>query len=217
MKNNVLISLSIVALLMIGSVNTASAQRNKNREKTEFVQKDGTKENTVSQSAKQNAVNDIESLYAANTIKFDSMKMTGNLIMGPLIEHPVIRKGDSTRVKLLIDPQVVTALEVKGYGKATPEDIKSGCYTITIKTEETIYIMCKFSYKPNGQENTRTSVTGNYIIVTEPENVIEYTTRLNGYIENNDYQGFMKFRKEIVGDEFMKKTFEQMEIYRKQQ
>lgn len=217
MKNNVLISLSIVALLMIGSVNTASAQRNKNREKTEFVQKYGTKENTVSQSAKQNAVNDIESLYAANTIKFDSMKMTGNLIMGPIIEHPVIRKGDSTRVKLLINPQVVTALEVKGYGKATPEEIKSGCYTITIKTEETIHIMCKFSYNLNGQENTSTSVTGNYIIVTEPENVIEYTTRLNGYIENNDYQSFMKFRKEVIGEEFYRNTFEQMEIYRKQQ
>ncbi len=211
MKNNVLISLSIVALLMIGSVNTASAQRNKNREKTEFVQKDGTKENTVSQSAKQNAINDIESLYAANTAKFDSMKMTGNLIMGPLIEHPVIRKGDSTRVKFLINPQVVTALEVKGYGKATPEDIKSGCYTITIKAEESTFFVFKFS------DSNGISVGGNYIIVTEPENVIEYTTRLNGYIENNDYQGFMKFRKEVIGDEFMKKTFEQMEIYRKQQ
>ena len=111
MKNNVLISLSIVALLMIGSVNRASAQRNKNREKTEFVQKDGAQENTVSQSAKQNAANDIESLY----------------------------------------------------------------------------------------------------------NVIEYTTRLNGYIENQDYKGFMKFRKEVIGEEFIKNNIEQMEIYRKQQ
>ena len=217
MNNNVLISLSIVALLMIGSVNTASAQRDKNREKTEFVQKDGTQENTVSQSAKQNAVNDIESLYAANTAKFDSVKMTGNLIMGPLIEHLVIRKGDSTRVKFLIDPQLVTALEVKGHGKATPEEIKSGCYTITIKTEETIYIMCKFSYKQNGQENTNTSVIGNFIIVTEPENIIEYTSRLNGYIENNDYKSFIEFRKEVIGEEFIKNTFKQMEIYRKQQ
>ncbi len=219
MNNNILL-LSIVALLTVGAVNTASAQRDKKqrqkREKTELVQKNETQENTVSQSAKQNAVNDIESLYAANTAKFDSLKMTGNIIMGPLIEHPVIRKGDSTRVKFLIDPQVVTALEVKGYGKATPEEIKSGCYTITIKTEETIHIMCKFSYKQNGQENTNTSVIGNFIIVTEPENIIEYTTRLNGYIENNDYQSFMKFRKEIVGDEFMKKSFEQMTIYRSQ-
>ena len=210
MKNNVLISLSIVALLMIGSVNTASAQRNKNREKTEFVQKDGTKENTVSQSAKQNAVNDIESLYAANTAKFDSVKDNVERIR-TLIEHPVLRKGDSTRVKFLINPQVVTALEVKGYGKATPEEIKSGCYTITIKAEESTFFVFKFS------DSNGISVGANFIIVTEPENVIEYTTKQNKYIENQDFKSLGEFRKKVVGEEFYRNSLEQMTIYRKQQ
>ena len=210
MKNNVLISLSIVALLMIGSVNTASAQRNKNREKTEFVQKDGTKENTVSQSAKQNAVNDIESLYAANTAKFDSVKDNVERIR-TLIEHPVLRKGDSTRVKFLINPQVVTALEVKGYGKATPEEIKSGCYTITIKAEESTFFVFKFS------DSNGISVGANFIIVTEPENVIEYTTKQNKYIENQDFKSLGEFRKKVVGEEFYRNSLEQMNIYRKQQ
>lgn len=210
MNNSVLISLSIVALLMIGSVNTASAQRNKNREKTEFVQKDGTKENTDSQSAKQNAVNDIESLYAANTAKFDSVKDNVEKIR-PLIEHPVLRKGDSTRVKFLINPQVITALEVKGYGKATPEEIKSGCYTITIKAEESTFFVFKFS------DSNGISVGGNFIIVTEPENIIEYTTKQNKYIENQDFKSLGEFRKKVVGEEFYRNSFEQMTIYRKQQ
>ncbi len=218
MNNNILL-LSIVALLTVGAVNTASAQRDKKqrqkREKTELVQKNETQENTVSQSAKQNAIKDIESLYAANTAKFDSAKMIGNLTFD-VIEHPFLRKGESTRVKILINPQFVTALEIKGYGKATPEDIKKGCYTITFKAEESTFLMYKFSYKLNGQENTYTSVRGNFIIVTEPENIIEYTIKQNEYIENNDYQSLIKFRKEIVGEEFIKNIYEQMTIYQSQ-
>ncbi|MBO5711129.1 MAG: hypothetical protein J6R62_06430, partial [Rikenellaceae bacterium] len=113
-----------------------------------------------------------------------------------LIEHPVLRKGDSTRVKFLINPQVVTALEVKGYGKATPEEIKSGCYTITIKAEESTFFVFKFS------DSNGISVGANFIIVTEPENVIEYTTKQNKYIENQDFKSLGEFRKKVVGEEF---------------
>ena len=103
---------------------------------------------------------DTKARLQLETEKFDREKWAPDVNLLTVIEHRVIARGDSTRIKFLFDNRRVRSIKVLGYGKASKEDIKKGEYVVTVAPKKTKLIECYI----NGGERAHKRV-----IVIDPE------------------------------------------------
>ena len=103
---------------------------------------------------------DTKARLQLETEKFDREKWAPDVNLLTVIEHRVIARGDSTRIKFLFNRQRVRSIKVLGYGKASKEDIKKGEYVVTVAPKKTKLIECYI----NGGERAHRRV-----IVIDPE------------------------------------------------
>ena len=95
------------------------------------------------------------------TERFDREKWSPDIeSLFSAIEHQVIARGDSTRIKFLFNNRRVRSIKVLGYGKASKEDIKKGEFVVTVAPKKTKLIEC---YINGGQRAHRR------VIVIDPE------------------------------------------------
>ena len=95
------------------------------------------------------------------TERFDRKKWSpdiDNLLTA--IEHRLIARGDSTRIKFLFNRVRVRSIKVLGYGKASRDDLRDGEYVVTVAPKKTKLIECYI----NGGERAHKRV-----IVIDPE------------------------------------------------
>ena len=106
-------------------------------------------------------VTDTKARLQLETERFDAQKWSSDIgSLYSAIEHQVIARGDSTRIKFLFNNRRVRSIKVLGYGKASKEDIKKGEYVITVAPKKTKLIEC---YINGGQRAHRR------VIVIDPE------------------------------------------------
>ena len=104
---------------------------------------------------------DTKARLQLETEKFDAQKWSSDIgRLYSAIEHQVIARGDSTRIKFLFNNRRVRSIKVLGYGKASKEDIKKGEYVVTVAPKKTKLIECYI----NGGERAHRRV-----IVIDPE------------------------------------------------
>ena len=104
---------------------------------------------------------DTKTILQKETERFDSKKWSPDIDnLYSAIEHRVIARGDSTRIKFLFDNRRVRSIKVLGYGKTSKEDIRKGEYVVTVAPKNTKLIEC---YVNGGTRAPQR------IIVIEPE------------------------------------------------
>ncbi|MBO5711176.1 MAG: hypothetical protein J6R62_06665 [Rikenellaceae bacterium] len=104
---------------------------------------------------------DTKARLQMETKRFDREKWSPDIEnLHSAIEHQVIARGDSTRIKFLFNNRRVRSIKVLGYGKASKEDIKKGEYIVTVAPKKTKLIECYI----NGGERAHRRV-----IVIDPE------------------------------------------------
>jgi hypothetical protein len=176
MKLQSFLGLLLVAVLAIGSVDTASAQREKkNRRKKAKIENvenakipndvkrilDSITNDKDGLARRQRVLDSLNKAQAAET--FDNAKLPYGVSCHYVLDNgSVLTKGDSTRIKYLINPKMVIRLEVFGYGEATPEDIKNGEWIITVRPEKTMHLKTRLTYS-DGQS----TMAGKYILVVD--------------------------------------------------
>ncbi|MBO5710622.1 MAG: hypothetical protein J6R62_03780, partial [Rikenellaceae bacterium] len=80
---------------------------------------------------------DTKTLLQKETERFNNYTRLPDKWLNTSLEHAVIARGDSTRIKFLFDNRRVTGIQVFGYGKASRDDIKKGEYIVTVTPKKT--------------------------------------------------------------------------------
>ena len=106
------------------------------------------------------SVTDIKAELKKSTEWFDNLKWAPDVNLSTAVEHNVIARGDSTRIKFLFDNRRVWSIKVLGYGKASRDDLSKGEYVVTVAPKKTKLIECYVNR--NERRHKR-------IIVIEPE------------------------------------------------
>ncbi len=201
MKLQSFLGLVLVAVLAIGSVDTASAQREKkNRRKKAKIENvenakipndvkrilDSITNDKNELARRQRALDAQKKAQAAET--FDNAKLSNGGFWKYVLDNgSVLVKGDSTRIKFLINPRRIIRFEVFGYGEASPEDIQKGEWIITIRPEKTMHLKFRLTYS-DGQS----SMAGKYITVTDdPQKFKDEYKKLPFYQRNAFYRKFV--------------------------
>ncbi|MBQ2394881.1 MAG: hypothetical protein II307_03855, partial [Alistipes sp.] len=123
---------------------------------------------------------DTKTLLQRETERFDSVKLYPGKWLSTSLEHAVIARGDSTRIKFVFDNREVYGIQVLGYGKASRDDIKKGEYVVTVSPPKTKLIGCWVIKK-----GWRRIPAHYRVIVVDPEKYNEvmrkyYTLRAQG-------------------------------------
>jgi hypothetical protein len=88
------------------------------------------------------------------------------------LEHRMILKGKSSRIKFMFDKQKVSHIEVEGVGETTPEDIKNGVFVATLKPEKTtLYKVNVHLMNSDGTTNIKYGLCNTRVIVVEDKKV----------------------------------------------
>jgi hypothetical protein len=214
-----LISLLLVAVLAIGSVDTASAQREKkNRRKKAKIENvenakipndvkrilDSITNDKDELARRQRVLDSLNKAQAAET--FDNAKLPYGVSCHYVLDNgSVLTKGDSTRIKYLINPKMVIRLEVFGYGEATPEDIKNGEWIITVRPEKTMHLETRLTY-----DDGQSSMNGIFLVVVDDHNKVAELKA-----NYNKLQGPKKdaYLRELVGEKFFDESEQKMREY----
>ena len=102
-----------------------------------------------------------------------SLKIKTSFLRGA-VEHEVIMKGESTRVKFVFDNRKVLHIEIEGVGETSPEDIKNGEYIATLKPEKTtLYKINIHTKKVDGTTKVNYGLGNRRIIVVEPQKYVK--------------------------------------------
>ena len=116
---------------------------------------------------------DTKTILQMETANFDSLKIQPDMPIKTSLEHSVVARGDSTRIKFIFDSQQVKTIKVLGIGKASRNDIKRGEYVVTITPPKTklfeCYVTMKGGYRVDAHQR---------IIVVEPDKYDEVMKRI---------------------------------------
>ncbi|MBO5711111.1 MAG: hypothetical protein J6R62_06335, partial [Rikenellaceae bacterium] len=123
---------------------------------------------------------DTKTLLQKETERFNNSKRLPDKWLHTSLEHAVIARGDSTRIKFVFDNREVYGIQVLGYGKASRDDIKKGEYVVTVSPQKTKLIECWVIKK-----GWRRIPAHYRVIVVDPEKYNEvmrkyYTLRAQG-------------------------------------
>ena len=132
---------------------------------------------------------DTKTLLQKETERFNNSKRLPDKWLHTSLEHAVIARGDSTRIKFVFDRKV-TGIQVVGYGKASRDDIKKGEYVVTVTPKKTKLIECWV--------NAGRRIPSHYrVIVIEPEKYDEVMQKL--YILRAQGRGYRQYIEELAG------------------
>ena len=110
------------------------------------------------------------------TKKFDSFELEPGKWMRTTLEHAVIARGNSSRIKFVFDNQVVKGIEVQDVEKASSKDIRKGEYIVTLTPEKTTLVKSIVFTERDGKQR---QIPANYrIIVVDPEKYDEIMKKI---------------------------------------
>ena len=136
-------------------------------------------------------VPDTKTLLQEETERFNSNTRHPDRWLNTFLEHAVIARGDSTRIKFVFDSRKVRGIQVLGYGRASRDDIKKGEYIVTVTPKKTKLIECWV--------NTRAGRRPAHyrIIVVEPKKYDEVMRKL--YELRIQGRGYNQYIEELAG------------------
>ena len=112
-----------------------------------------------------------KTLLQEETERFNSNTRHPDRWLNTFLEHAVIARGDSTRIKFVFDSRKVRGIQVLGYGRASRDDIRKGEYIVTVNPKKTKLIECWV--------NTRVRIPAHYrVIVVKPEEYDEVMKKI---------------------------------------
>ncbi len=114
----------------------------------------------------------------------------------------VLTKGDSTRIKFLINPRKIIRFEAFGYGEASPEDIKKGEWIITVRPEKTMHLKFRITLV-----NGSSTMSGQFFVVVDNPNEIKAEYKQLPREKRTAYI------KKLVGEEFYDKCMNECKEY----
>ena len=116
-------------------------------------------------------VPDTKTLLKEETERFNNYTRLPDKWLNTSLEHAVIARGDSTRIKFVFDSRKVRGIQVLGYGRASRDDIRKGEYIVTVNPKKTKLIECWV--------NTRVRIPAHYrVIVVKPEEYDEVMKKI---------------------------------------
>jgi hypothetical protein len=132
-----------------------------------------------------------KTLLQRETERFDSVKLYPGKWLSTSLEHAVIARGDSTRIKFVFDNREVYGIQVLGYGKASRDDIKKGEYVVTVSPKKTKLIGCWVIKK-----GWRRIPAHYRVIVVDPEKYDEVMQKL--YTLRAQGRGYRQYLNELA-------------------
>ncbi len=121
----------------------------------------------------KNGVPTTEEILKARTRIFDNLTYSSQL--SAFVEHDIIKKGDSTRIKYVFNNKIVQGIIIENVGRTTPADIRNGEFVVTVKPKKTtlyrVTLIRKFA--DNTIRETR-GLTNHRVIVIDSENKKKY-------------------------------------------
>ena len=116
-----------------------------------------------------------ESILRTETNKFNYQTLNDSTsnkhsYLRSVIEHKVIKRGASTRIKFMFDNRKVTHIEIEGVGSTSLNDIKNGVYIATLTPEKTtLYRINIHTKNSDGTTKVNQGLGNRRIIVVEPK------------------------------------------------
>ncbi len=211
MKIKSLIALVMLAMLSLGSVESVIAQTR--AKVTKEVSKDRKKKNLKMSPEELKEYRRKMYLRQQDSITFYNAKLAPGQYFLKRVENDVIAKGDSTRIKYLLDPKQILRFEVEGYGEASPEDIKNGVWILTVKPEKTTAIVERKTLVIGHDEKIFSEKGCAFIIVTDADKVEDIRAKIKSFSDSMDYKGREMYKKQLIGEELVKQAIESINEY----
>lgn len=141
---------------------------------------------------------DTKTILRNETKKFDSFELEPGKWMRTTLEHAVIARGNSSRIKFVFDNKVVKGIEVQDVEKASSKDIRKGEYIVTLTPEKTTLVKSIVFTERDGKQR---QIPANYrIIVVDPEKYDEVMKKIYKLIWVGGYREYLNELAEGVPD-----------------
>ena len=129
--------------------------------------------------------------FAKDSLKgtFEHLELDGNDFRGR-IEHFIIRQGDSTRIKYVLDRRKIVKIAIDGGGETSQEDIRKGVFITKISPKKTTWVAGIVEYKSYSSEIYKQRV-GYRVIVVEPEKYDSIMTVFNALPQGKQQSVFL--------------------------
>ena len=129
--------------------------------------------------------------FAKDSLKgtFEHLELDGNDFRGR-IEHFIIRQGDSTRIKYVLDSRKIVRIAIDGGGETSQEDIRKGVFITKISPKKTTWVAGIVEYKSYSGEIYKQRV-GYRVIVVEPEKYDSIMTVFNSLPQGKQQSIFL--------------------------
>ena len=212
MKLKSFVGLLLVAILAIGSIDTASAQRKKKNRRKKDKTENIKSPNNLRKSMESPTYEELSKMdremadsikRALDTETFDNAILPFYMSCRHILDNgSVLTKGDSTRIKFLINPRKIIRFEAFGYGEASPEDIKKGEWIITVRPEKTMHLKFRITLV-----NGSSTMSGQFFVVVDNPNEIKAEYKQLPREKRTAYI------KKLVGEEFYDKCMNECKEY----
>ncbi len=212
MKLKSFVGLLLVAILAIGSIDTASAQREKKNRRKKDKTENIKSSNNLRKSMESPTYEELSKMdremtdsikRALETETFDNAILPFYMSCRHILDNgSVLTKGDSTRIKFLINPRKIIRFEAFGYGEASPEDIKKGEWIITVRPEKTMHLKFRITLV-----NGSSTMSGQFFVVVDNPNEIKAEYKQLPREKRTAYI------KKLVGEEFYDKCMNECKEY----
>jgi hypothetical protein len=212
MKLKSFVGLLLIAILAIGSIDTASAQREKKNRRKKDKTENIKSPNNLRKSMESPTYEELSKMdremadsikRALDTETFDNAILPFYMSCRHILDNgSVLVKGDSTRIKFLINPRKIIRFEAFGYGEASPEDIKKGEWIITVRPEKTMHLKFRITLV-----NGSSTMSGQFFVVVDNPNEIKAEYKQLPREKRTAYI------KKLVGEEFYDKCMNECKEY----
>jgi hypothetical protein len=212
MKLKSFVGLLLVAILAISSIDTASAQRKKKNRRKKDKTENIKSSNNLRKSMESPTYEELSKMdremadsikRALDTETFDNAILPFYMSCRHILDNgSVLTKGDSTRIKFLINPRRIIRFEAFGYGEASPEDIKKGEWIITVRPEKTMHLKFRITLV-----NGSSTMSGQFFVVVDNPNEIKAEYKQLPREKRTAYI------KKLVGEEFYDKCMNECKEY----
>ena len=115
-----------------------------------------------------------DEILADQTRRFERLNFNnsvrGGSYLSSALEHEVIKRGDSTRIKYVFDNRRLYSIEIEGVGQTTPKDIRNGEFIVTVKPDKTTLYRVNITIRhPDGSLRETPGLDNRRVIVVEPK------------------------------------------------
>jgi hypothetical protein len=115
-----------------------------------------------------------DEILADQTRRFERLSLNNNgknrSYLRSTLEHEVIKRGDSTRIKYVFNNRILYSIEIEGVGQTTPKDIRNGEFIVTVKPDKTTLYRANITIRdPDGRLRETRGLDNRRVIVVEPK------------------------------------------------